>query len=133
MDFDDLPMEVEDLTKNGKCSQCGSCCVDTLPATGKELKAIKRFVRENEISPRPKSSEALDLICPFLSEEKKCKIYPVRPSVCRNFLCNKPKEVLQKERTLAHRTAEEVSLRNEIFGDDSNQFLILFMKEQLKR
>ena len=31
-------------------------------------------------------------ICPFLSEDKKCMIYEVRPDVCQHFKCDRFKD-----------------------------------------
>ena len=60
----------------------------------------------------------LDLTCPFLNDNKKtekCAIYPVRPAICRYFICNDPKgarnhpELYEEERVA-------VSMRETFFG-----------------
>ena len=40
---------VYDFTKDGQCSGCGSCCSRFLPVSGKEVKAIRRYVRKKKI------------------------------------------------------------------------------------
>lgn len=76
---------------NGKCSKCGKCCGLFIPVTKKEVGIIKQYVKENNIKPEKRyNGKDLELRCPFLDlKNHKCKIYPVRPFVCRDFICSR--------------------------------------------
>lgn len=91
------PHKVVDCTINGQCSQCGGCCSNTLPLTPQEIIAIKQYVKANNIQPSHAPGLLLrrectyDNTCPFLDHTKskeKCKIYEVRPHICRTFICS---------------------------------------------
>lgn len=85
--------EQTDFTNDGKCSGCGSCCTALLPMTDYELIQLKKYVKENNIEVCHHGGEnCIDMICPFcdLAKEKdKCRIYEVRPRVCRTYICSK--------------------------------------------
>ena len=83
-----------DLTDNGKCTGCGSCCTNFLPMTEKEVSIIHRYIKERNVKEQkhfiPSSTPIVDMTCPFLDDSKscdKCLIYEVRPRVCRYFIC----------------------------------------------
>lgn len=83
-----------DMTVNGECSQCGSCCTNFLPMTRKEIREIRRYVKKHGVKEYrrnfPVSGLLEDLTCPFMDDSKKkekCRIYPVRPEICRQFIC----------------------------------------------
>ena len=81
-----------DNTCNGKCSNCASCCGSILPLTEKDIKRISYIIKSKKIKPsRPKVilAKDIDLVCPFLTNEKKCSIYKHRPAICKYFYCNK--------------------------------------------
>ena len=40
---------IYNFCKDGKCSQCGNCCSNLLPMSGKEVDAIHRYIRKNHI------------------------------------------------------------------------------------
>lgn len=93
----DMRNGVYDLTENGKCTGCGSCCSRLLPMTEKEIKTIKQYIKRNGIKQQihciPLAQPTLDLTCPFLNSGKKtekCTIYEVRPAICRCFICSEP-------------------------------------------
>ena len=86
------------LTCNGKCTECGQCCSNLLPMTEEEIETIKKHIKRYNIKENkhlvPLVNPILDMTCPFLDDSKsceKCKIYEVRPKVCRNFICD-PKQ-----------------------------------------
>ena len=88
--------EVTDLTDNGKCRKCGSCCSNALMLTDNEVRVIKRYVfmhgiREQKQGSAVLKDPAINMNCPFLDEDnsegKKCTIYAVRPEICRDFNC----------------------------------------------
>ena len=121
----DMENGVYDFTKDGKCSQCGACCSDLLPISESEYSRIKRYIKKRNIKEQEHTVPAvlrerpkLDLTCPFLNENKKtekCSIYPVRPAICRFFVCDDPQgaknhpELYEEERV-------PVSMRETFFG-----------------
>lgn len=107
---------------DGKCSGCGGCCTDMLPLTAKELQRIKIYAREHNLQEHRQAPffdpGAVDLTCPFRNEvEQRCDIYPVRPKICRNFICSKPRSVVLAERDRITAGRKTYSLRWEIFGN----------------
>lgn len=86
-----------DCTKNGKCSECGDCCSNRLPMSPKEINQIKKYIKNHNIVEQKHgllvlSRASIDLTCPFLDntvKEHKCTIYPVRPQICKEYICNK--------------------------------------------
>ena len=70
-----------------KCDNCGGCCSNLLPVTNREIKTIRKYIKRHRIA-EIKSMNPLD--CPFLDKEKdlKCRIYEVRPRICREFFCS---------------------------------------------
>lgn len=107
-----------DFTVDGKCSGCGACCSNFLPLSAKEIKNIKWYIRKHHIKENRHNFAASmeDLTCPFLMDDKakeKCAIYPVRPEICRNFVCNDPQGA-RKSKDLLHKEYKPVDMR-EIF------------------
>lgn len=91
----DMKSGVYNFTDNGKCVSCGNCCTALLPITKEEIKAIKRYIRRKHIKIVKNSNVDLDLTCPFRNNtEKKCNIYEVRPTICRDFKCDKPQKLI---------------------------------------
>ena len=84
---------VQDMTQNGSCSRCGSCCGLFIPFTDKELLKIKKYVREHNIKPYNRINAItgqFNAHCCFYDESKKiCRVYEARPYVCRDFICNR--------------------------------------------
>lgn len=95
---------VPDRTCNGKCSGCSECCLRmTLRLTNTEIKKIRKYIKENNIKPQKhfptdtplavmaEQSLFVDNICPFLDQNAEqghnCTIYPVRPIICRTYIC----------------------------------------------
>lgn len=114
---------VYDYTVDGQCSGCGSCCSRFLPVSGKEVKAIRRYVRKKKIQEQrhlyPTASPQDDWTCPFRSEaERKCLIYEVRPAICRDFQCDKPKKRIEADKSLYHGRYAVVDMRKEFFNGD---------------
>ena len=113
---------VYDFTKDGQCSNCGSCCSRFLPVSGKEIKVIRRYVRKKKIREQwhlyPTAFPQDDWTCPFRSEaERKCMIYKVRPAICRDFQCDKPKKKIEADKSFYHGRYAVVDMREEFFGD----------------
>lgn len=83
-----------DLTDNGKCTGCGECCSNLLPMTNEEITTIRKYIKKHNIKENkhifPLANHLIDMTCPFLDDSKKCdkcKIYEVRPKICRDFSC----------------------------------------------
>lgn len=93
--------------KCGNCSRCGECCAAMSPVTRKEEKRIKDYIEANNIEPEFfQSDKDMNLQCCFYDRtEKKCKIYEVRPSICRSFKCNKNNDDIEREKLDAHTKA----------------------------
>lgn len=97
--IDKMNSGVYDFTDNGKCTQCGACCSNYLPMTQKEIATIHRFVKKHDIKEFkhlfPVSNDTFDMTCPFMDDSKqkeKCRIYSVRPEICKQFICSKEKK-----------------------------------------
>jgi Fe-S-cluster containining protein len=88
-----------------KCRQgCGACCFQQVPITDSEKELITQFMVERKIFPSGEESKRIgrqaraarlgewgrlrhgDKRCVFLDETHSCKIYPVRPMICRSYL-----------------------------------------------
>lgn len=90
----DMEHGVYDMTDNGKCTGCGNCCSNLLPMTEKEINTIRQYIKKHHIKECkhgiPLAEPVIDLTCPFLDDSKKtekCRIYEVRPHICREFIC----------------------------------------------
>lgn len=98
---------------NGKCVGCGNCCTELLPMTLKEVETIQNYVKENKIKPYSEiffeynGVPSMNLMCPFRDlDTKTCRIYEVRPNICRQFKCNQDTRVIEKNRLIAHNKAK---------------------------
>ena len=92
----DMEHGVYDKTDNGRCVGCGECCSNALPMKQKEVKVIRRYIKEHGIKEQKAqavyANPVYDMTCPFLRKDvskDRCTIYPVRPQICRDFKCNK--------------------------------------------
>ena len=112
--------ETYNLTCNGKCTGCGQCCSNILPMTDEEIETIRKYVKKYNIKENkhliPLTEPIFDMTCPFLDDSKsceKCKIYEVRPKICRDFICDpKQRPKLDLEWGLKCKT---VNVREEFF------------------
>lgn len=81
-------------TINGKCSGCGNCCSNILLLTEKEINKINKYIKKYKIKPINRNSilntEYKD-VCPFLNNDNKCNIYPIRAKICKTFMCDNSK------------------------------------------
>lgn len=99
----DSDRHVTDFTNNGVCSQCGGCCTDLLYISEKETKTIRRYIERHNITEHTNksaldTSHAIDVTCPFLTDDGKCQIYEVRPSICKLFKCDMSEnEIMQNQ------------------------------------
>jgi len=119
----DMKSGVLDFTVDGKCSNCGQCCSNFLPIGASEIKTIRRYMEKHHIKPEvrryPTKEKMMDFVCPFRSEgEKKCTIYPVRPAICRDFQCDKPRKEIFADKAMYHGKYKIVDMRAEFFGGE---------------
>lgn len=110
-----------DRSYNGVCSNCGSCCGNLLPLSDEEIKTIHRYMKHHRVRAQvcryPTAFPIIDATCPFRSNtEKRCLIYAVRPAICREFHCSKPKEQIFAERDLHNAQKDICNMREEFFG-----------------
>lgn len=117
----DMEKGVMDFTVNGECSNRGGCCSNFLPVSGKEIKGIRRYIRKKKIKEQkhivPASTPIEDWTCPFRDNtSKKCVIYAVRPAICRDFRCDKPRKKIQADKAMYHGKYQVVDMRKEFFG-----------------
>lgn len=112
---------IYNFCKDGKCSQCGNCCSNLLPMSRKEVDAIHRYIRKNHIKEckhlLPTANRPYDMTCPFLDTDKsceKCRIYPVRPEICKQFICDNEQRA-KHNRALLGQTRQIVDVRSEFY------------------
>ncbi|ACV61874.1 protein of unknown function UPF0153 [Desulfofarcimen acetoxidans DSM 771] len=88
--------EIYNKLPDTSCEQCGTCCTVPQPAFLMEYLNIYRFLKNNLQEQLPEILKKaaryyflelgdINIKCPFLDEENKCAIYPVRPYNCRTF------------------------------------------------
>lgn len=113
-------IKVTDFTCNGKCSNCGQCCGDILHLSKSEIKRIDDYLKRKRIKPTNRCIFVdYDNTCPFRdTENKKCKIYDVRPDICRVYQCNKSPKECVKNRELTNEGKLPRSMRNLFFNDN---------------
>lgn len=120
--FEEFSDGTYDLSDNGKCTGCGNCFSNILPMTEKEILTIHKYIKEHKIKEQkrilPLAEPTIDMICPFLNDNKTCKkctIYEVRPRICREFICcpSKRKPITD----LNYRSnCKIIDVRGEFFG-----------------
>lgn len=100
-------MEITNYCKDHNCIKCGSCCGMCIPITRKEEKVIRKYIKENNITPETLITETdfYAHCCFYDRTNKLCKIYEVRPNICRSFKCDRNPADLLKERDSNHRKA----------------------------
>lgn len=131
-----MEMDITNFTVNGKCSNCGACCSNLLPLSDKEVQEIKRYVKKHNIKEqRHNAFSGYDMTCPFRDEvNKKCLIYPIRPAICRQFMCNHTIADIRKAKVDFHKINRIVFMRNEFFGNkEDKEYLSAVMKMAFER
>lgn len=116
----DMKSGAFDFTKDGECSGCGQCCSNILPISATDAKRILKYVRRKHIKEcvhqPPTAQPYEDYTCPFRDDEKKiCTIYEVRPAICKDFRCDKPKKGILADRDLLHERFAVVDMRETFF------------------
>ena len=104
-----------------KCKKCGECCGNLLPLSKREIEEIKLYIKEHNIQEQktsfPMTNTAYELTCPFLDITKatdKCKIYEVRPQICRSFRCNEPASIIN-DKKLGMEKRKIINMRETFF------------------
>ena len=121
----DMKSGVFDYTKNGECSNCGNCCSDFLPISPKEIRRIEKYIKKHGIKEQKHLLPTaivpiVDMLCPFRSNaERKCVIYEVRPAICRDFRCDKPRKQIEADKAMYHGLYAPRSMRMTFFGGGS--------------
>lgn len=98
--------EVIDL-ENPNCINCTECCSLLTMITEEEYKKYKKLFngkyktiyqqsvkRWKEIA---REKNALNYTCPFITRNKRCAIYAIRPQTCKDFHCKTSLNKLNKE------------------------------------
>lgn len=124
-------VKVTNFTCNGQCSNCGQCCGDILHLSKQEIKRIDDYLKKHKVEPTPRCILFdYDNTCPFRDKtNKRCKIYEVRPEICRVYKCDKSPEVVARNREINNKGKLPRSMRQLFFNDDKGakwikQFLI---------
>lgn len=117
----DMENGVYDFTKDGKCSNCGGCCSRFLPVSKREIRNIRKYILKHRIKQQKHivstATQTIDFICPFRDNtEKKCVIYAVRPAICKDFQCDKPRKKIEADKTMYHGRYDVVDMTYEFFG-----------------
>jgi len=118
-------LQVEDLSREGRCSDCGQCCGNTLPMNFQEISRIEKYIKKHNIKPcrhfAPFNGSQASMVCPFRDNTaKRCTIYPVRPGICKTFFCGKPREQVVADRAAVYRRSTvEIDVRATFFGGKS--------------
>ena len=120
-------LKMKNFTCNGKCSCCGECCGDILHLSKSEIKRIDNYLKQKHIEATPRSILIdYDNTCPFRDNKNKiCKIYEVRPDICRVFKCDKTEVEVVKNRELTNKGKLPRSMRNLFFNDNKGAKWIL--------
>ena len=115
---------IKDFTHGGECSGCGNCCSNFLPLMDSEISRIRRYVKKHNIKPHrivaPTAEFLIDATCPFLDKTKsdnKCKIYHIRPYICKCFCCSDKGSIIKylNDKTLMTNEFNVVDMRMTFF------------------
>lgn len=122
----DMEAGVFDFTENGECSSCGSCCSNFLPISKSEIKAIQDYIEKNKIKEQrhvvPLATPYIDFTCPFRNNtDRKCEIYAVRPTICRDFKCDKPRKHIEADRAMYQGRYFLTNVRATFYGKEQGK------------
>ena len=120
----DMEVGVFDYTKNSECSNCGNCCSDFPRISPEEISRIEKYIKKHGIKEQKHFLPTavvpmMDLVCPFRNNtERKCMIYEVRPAICRDFRCDKPRKKIEADKAMCHGLYAPHSMRMTFFGGE---------------
>lgn len=132
---DTVNSDIKDLTCEGKCSRCGNCCSNFIPLMDSDISRIRRYVKKHNIKPHrilaPTAQLLIDATCPFLDTTKsdnKCKIYHIRPYICKRFSCADEGNIFNylNDKTLMNNEFHVVDMRNTFFQITSVSLSYIF-------
>lgn len=114
-------VKTTNYTCKGNCSGCGNCCGDILHLSKNEIKKIAKYVKQNKIEATSRNILiAYDNTCPFRdNKDKKCKIYEIRPEICRVYKCDKTPEEVYRNREFNNERKLPRSMRSLFYNDNS--------------
>lgn len=72
---------------DGDCRGCGECCSRFLPLSGLDRGRLAGYVARNGVEMHAERGE-IDLLCPYLGDDRECSVYPARPDICRAYRCD---------------------------------------------
>ncbi|WP_337555680.1 YkgJ family cysteine cluster protein [Gemmiger sp.] len=106
-------------------SAAPTCC----PLPRREIVRLRDYAKKHQLKehrlPAGAALESVDLTCPFRNETtKRCEVYPVRPLICRAFICSRTLQAARKTRDLVQSDRDIHSLRWEIFKNPESIALI---------
>jgi len=113
-----------------ECRRCGQCCKFPVHVKPKE---VKRIARQTKLPPHKFCTDVEGLIylkhpCPFFEEsDKRCRIYSIRPEVCRLYPFEVSRPILQAIDLCP--LAEEI--KN--FIDENKSQIVKLMPEHVDR
>ena len=97
--------------KNPNCINCIECCSIFSMITPKEYKTLRKYINNegkeifaqglNNWLESSYKHNSINLMCPFISKNKRCLIYNKRPRVCREFHCSESLNKLNKEEIMS--------------------------------
>lgn len=128
----DMDNGVYDFTENGRCIECGSCCSNILPMSKRETEVIRNYIKRYNIKPyenkMPLKDRPYDMNCPFCDNDKhehKCRIYEVRPYICRTFMCNKKKYDALNDNELTSEIRTPCFVREFFYGGNTDMMGVI--------
>lgn len=77
---------VKNLYK-GDCKGCGECCSRILPMSQHDIERLQKYVKRYHVEQTPDRGD-IDMLCPYLTENKECAVYHARPDICRAYRCD---------------------------------------------
>ncbi len=97
------------------CKGEGGCCGNFLPLSKGEINVIQRHVKAHP-ELQPYAGTGMD--CPFLNADKKdrCRIYEIRPAVCRGFRCCDKGPSPELAKKMIAKKMAPVNMRETFFG-----------------
>ena len=128
----------ENNCNDGKCSSCGECCTDLLPLNDAKIKRLKSYAERHNLKENRHNlfwdKKATDLTCPFRNNELNiCEVYPVRPVICREFICSKSLDQAKADRDSVISQSRSIrSLRYEVFGNPESLVLVTNALEKVR-
>lgn len=100
------------------CNGCGKCCQNILMMHDDEIIRIKKYIKQNNIKPVNRNTIFTNSdICPFLNENNRCNIYPVRADICKNFFC---KNFMETDMNYDYRGIKAIEVLGTFFPKEFN-------------